>query len=365
MKLWSSFDQDYILKRLTSLYEEGVTINFWQSNDDVREDYQAKFTGVTSEKCSIKLTAETAPLYTRIAPLSPIFFHYPAGDLIFKKDIFKLENGGISFKTPSEIRCRDRRSVERFNYKYPDYKNISYTLEDSEEIINDIIIDISLRGLAFVIDAKKKDKYQLGTKIYIRSITDQELPTKHEAKVASVNRYHVKGEGLQNHLLRIGLEFTQTLESVTYDSIGSLVKKRQNKLKGFDTKFFNGLNPDDYEKQLAVIYSKNPQLAANINESVEDIDRLRYMTIDMKREFFLEFSLDLMACALRMSSKELINELLSEVTDGVREEFLEKYDQPKPASAINKAQDELRKFIRDKEKDGSFVLSPKSFVKYV
>ncbi len=365
MKLWSSFEQDYILKKLTDLYEEGAVFKFWQNNEDMREEYTATFSSVTSEKCSIKLTRESASLYTRIAPLSPIFFHYPAGDMIFKKDVFKLENGGLSFKTPSEIRLRDKRSVERFTYKYPDFKNISYTVGDETETQHDIIIDISLRGLAFVIDAKRKAKYELGSKILISSITDQELPQKHEAKVASVNRYRLSGEGLQNHLLRIGVEFTQTLESITYDSIGSLVKKRQNKLKGLDTSMFNGLNPDDYQKQLAKIHEKNPQLAVNISEAVEDIDRLRYMTTDMKRDFFLNFSVDLMACALRMSSKELINDLLSEVTDGVREEFLEKYDVPKPASAINKAQDELRKFIKEKERDGSFVLSPKSFVKYV
>lgn len=365
MKLWSSFEQDYILKKLTQMCEDGAVFTFWQSNDDMREEYKAVFSSVTSEKCTIRLSKESLPYYTRIAPLSPIFFHYPAGDMIFKKDIFKLEDGGVSFKTPSEIRLRDRRSVERFSYKYPDYKNISYTIGDETEIQHDIIIDISLRGLAFVIDAKRKAKYEVGNTVFITSITDQELPQRHQAKVASVNRYHLAGEGLQNHLLRIGLEFTQTLESITYDSIGSLVKKRENKLKGLDTKLFNGLNPDDFQKQLAKIHEKNPQLAINISEAVEDIDRLRYMTIDMKREFFLEFSIDLMSCALRMSSKELINDLLSEITDGVREEFLLKYDQPKPASAISKAQDELRKYINEKERSGSFVLSPKSFVKYV
>ncbi|MFG1486046.1 FliG C-terminal domain-containing protein [Halobacteriovorax sp. RZ-2] len=365
MKLWSSFDQEYILKRLNELYEEGAVLKFWQNNEDMREEYTATFNSVTIEKCSIKLTKESAPYYTRIAPLSPVFFHYPAGDMIFKKDIFKLENGGLSFKTPSEVRMRDRRSVERFTYKYPDFKNISYKVEGEDETQHDIILDISLRGLAFVIDAKRKAKYEIGKTVYITSITDQELPQQHEAKIASVNRYRVSGEGLQTHLLRIGVEFTQTLNSITYDSIGSLVKKRQNKLKGLDTNLFNGLNPDDYQKQLAKIHDKNPQLAINISESVEDIDRLRYMTIDMKREFFLNFSLDLMACALRMSSKELINDLLSEVTAGVREEFLMKYDQPKPASAINKAQDELRKYIHEKERSGELVLSPKSFVKYV
>ncbi len=79
----------------------------------------------------------------------------------------------------------------------------------------------------------------------------------------------------------------------------------------------------------------------------------------------MEVNKDLLAAALRLSSKELIYDLLVEVTDTMREEFLFKLDQPKSTSAVNKAQDEVVKFIQAKEKAGELVLDPTAFEQYV
>ena len=72
-----------------------------------------------------------------------------------------------------------------------------------------------------------------------------------------------------------------------------------------------------------------------------------------------------MAIALRLSSKELIYDLFSEVTERMQEEFLEKLQNEKPASAVCKAQDEIVKVMREKEKNGEIVLDPRAFVTYV
>jgi flagellar motor switch protein FliG len=98
---------------------------------------------------------------------------------------------------------------------------------------------------------------------------------------------------------------------------------------------------------------------------VEELDRLRYLTLEMKRDLLLSVNHDVLAAALRLSSKEMIMELLGELTESMREEFLEKLDVPKPALTINKAQDQVMKVVRDKEKNGEIVLDPQSFVKYV
>ena len=74
---------------------------------------------------------------------------------------------------------------------------------------------------------------------------------------------------------------------------------------------------------------------------------------------------DLLAVALRLSSKELIYELFSEMTDNIISEFLEKLQNERPASGVCKAQDQIIKIIRDKEKKGEIVIDPKAFVTYV
>ena len=98
---------------------------------------------------------------------------------------------------------------------------------------------------------------------------------------------------------------------------------------------------------------------------MEYLDQLRYMTTQMKVEFLKTVNQDLLAVALRLSSKELIFELFSELTQTMQKEFLEKLQQERPASAICKAQDDIVKLVREKENKGEIVLDPKAFVTYV
>lgn len=364
MKLWSCYDSDYILERFDSLIANVVEFTLWQNFEDLREKYTGVLINAGQENCTLKLDDKYKAAYGRINVQVPLFFHCESEDILFKRDIFSITDGEISFKTPHEVKFRDRRISDRFYYKYQDFKDITFTIGASDEVNSAILTDVSTAGVSFVVDQKDRDKLQKDFVLMIKSITDQEIPEGHKAQIMDVQPFSLSRES-DSKLLRIGCNFVESLDSITYKSIGSVIKKKQAKVKGLDTDGFNGLNPDDFEKTLAAIRTKNPQLAANIRDRVEDIDRLRYLTTEMKRQFLLNVNHDLLATSLRLSSKELILDLLSEVTDSIREEFLEKLDIPKPASAINKAQDEIVKFIRDKEKSGELVLDPRSFVRYV
>lgn len=109
----------------------------------------------------------------------------------------------------------------------------------------------------------------------------------------------------------------------------------------------------------------NKQLSNNIKDNIDYLDRLRYMTTKMKIEFLQSVEHELLADALRLSSKELIYDLLIELTPNMQDDFLEKLAFEKPASGICKAQDKIIKYIREKEGSGEFILDPKSFTTYV
>jgi flagellar motor switch protein FliG len=49
----------------------------------------------------------------------------------------------------------------------------------------------------------------------------------------------------------------------------------------------------------------------------------------------------------------------------MQDEFLDKLQTEKPASAVCKAQDEIIKLVREKERTGEIVLDPKAFITYV
>ena len=119
------------------------------------------------------------------------------------------------------------------------------------------------------------------------------------------------------------------------------------------------------ENNAIYVEQKNKVLASNLKDNIEYLDKLRYMTVQMKVDFLKEVEHELLAVALRLSSKELIYELFSEVTERMQDEFLDKLQSERPASAVCKAQDQLLKLIREKEGRGEIVLDPTAFITYV
>ena len=365
MKLWSCYNVDFIEKKFQDLQAKKSLISIWQLEHNQKQaSFQAYIETFNAESCTMVVPDDQKSGYKQLSFNQPLFFHYEKEDIIFKRDIFTLNNKEIKFKMPAEVKFRERRSTERFSYRYQDFKNISFKVETEIKPLSYILTDVSLKGASFVIPSEHRNKVNQGDEVSITGITDQEFEGGLSAKVITVTPFFIPREA-DSQLLRVGIEFSDELDELIYKSIGSVVEKKKSKIKGLITDKFNGLNDEDYQRVIQKISQENKQLAANIQDNVEEIDRLRYLTPEMKVDFLMEVNHDVLAAAMRLSSKEMIMELLSEVTDNMREEFLEKLDVAKPASAINKAQDQIVKLIKDKEKAGELVLDPQSFVKFV
>lgn len=368
--MWSTYRKDIILEKLKYICDKEEDVTIWQN----RGDEKIKFHGKIKEVNASNTILELDPSYKKAEyPLTKdetVFVHYAKGDALFKKEAFKTEGLKLIFKTPVELMMKERRVIERFTFKYQDFKNVSFRTSgfsaDSESILHKscILKDLSIEGLGLVIHEDEVQSLSVGDSVYINAITDQKLDAGHLGEIRYITPYNVSVEQDSN-LYKIGIKFTAALESVTYKSINSIVDKKQTKMKGLNVSSFNGLTELDQERILRKISEDNAPLANNIKEQIEVIDRLRYLTTAMKQKFLLEVNLDLLAAALRIGSKELIYELMSEVTDTMREEFLYKLDESKAPSAINKAQDQIVKFMREKERAGELVLDAASFDTYV
>ncbi len=364
MKVWTSYNPDYIQERFAEYMNNVTLIKMWQEPAHESIEIYGIFSKVTISKLEITIDEKYLKDSNKISLQKPLLFHYEKDDMHFKRDLFLRDNNIFRFEYPNEVSFRDRRITERYYYKYQDFKSITYSIGEFGERDSDILTDISNAGASFVIPATKRENLEVGDEIFIYGLTDQELPEKHSAKIVYLKPYKLSRES-DSSLLQVGVRFTADLDSITYNSIGNVIKKKQEKVKGLDTNGFNGLHIDEYRHKIAMIRAQNPQLAANIHERVEDLDRLRYLTTEMKRDFLLDVNHDVLASALRLSSKELIFDLLNEVTDSMREEFLEKLNVAKPASTVNKAQDQICRIIHKKERSGKLVLDPRSFIKYV
>lgn len=367
--MWSTFRKDIIISKLKKICDNCEVVTLWQN----RNGEKIKFSGVISEITDSNTVIVLDPSYKNAEyPLTKdetLFVHYAAGDALFKKETFTTKGFEITFKTPVELMMKERRKIERFSFKYQDFKNVTFKTSSNGDnsnvrILSSILKDLSTEGLSLVIHESEIKGLREGDSVYITAITDQKMDSGHLGEIKYITPYTVGVES-DSQLFKIGVSFTESMEAVTYKSIHSIVDKKQTKLKGLGVDTFNGLTESDQEKLLRKISEDNHVLANNIREQIEVIDRLRYLTTQMKQKFLLEVNLDLLAAALRMGSKELIYELMSEVTDTMREEFLFKLDVAKAPSAINKAQDEIVKFMRDKERAGELVLDPESFETFV
>ena len=364
MQYWKTHRKDLILKELKQAYKENVHFTLWQQQGGHRQAYVAKFIEVSSKNCQIKITDADLNLFN---PDAPIYAHLKQQDILFKRENYHYYMGGISFSLPGEIQIFEKRRNRRFYYLYQDHKNITFESTHNNDQgdpifkISSVLVDISTQGAGMVVNQSVVKNLVVGQNLLLRNLTDQELPTPFNVKIVYIDSYKYK----EDQLYKVGIIFDDQLNSISYKSISSIIEIKQKKIDGLNNKRYCGL---DNEEQLRIINQveiNNKVLANNLKDNIEYLDQLRYMTTQMKVDFLKTINQDLLAVALRLSSKELVYELFSEVTVNMQDEFLDKLERERPASAICKAQDQIIAQIRQMVSLGEIVLDPKAFVTYV
>lgn len=374
MRYWKTFQKKLIKKYLSISYKHKCMVIAWQQFGEQRKQYRAEFSNYEDTKCYLRIDRGSLELTGEIQTDAPLFFHISDLDVIFKREKFNYFNGSIDFPTPGEIQIYERREKQRFYYKYQDHKNITFYpskavagQQDKNKweptfLYSCVLIDISIKGAGMVVPLEVKEKIEQDSVLYIQNLTDQKLPIPFKTQIKYIEEYDVE-DG--HNLYKIGLKFLEELDSISYKSITSIIEIKQKKSSGLDPSRFCGLEYEDQISMLNRIELNNKQLSINIKDNIDYLDRLRYLTTKMKIEFLQSIEHDLLASALRMSSKELIYELLVELTPNMQNDFLDKLAVERPASGICKAQDQIISFVREKESSGEYVLDPMLFVTYV
>ncbi len=366
MDYWKTFQKDIILKYLTPVVASKIEFTIWQQLGSHRKTFEGKFSAANKKICKIKLSDTDALQYFNKD--HPFFVHITTLDIIFRKDHYTQMGQILEFSLPSDIQIPEKRKTKRFTYLYQDHKNITYrSIEEDPETKSplftnaSVLVDISTQGVGMVVGKDAVNKLSLGQNLYLDNLTDQQLPSPFKVKIIYIKPYKEHEMGL----FKVGIIFDDQLNSISYRSISSIIDIKQKKTQGLSPDQYCGLDNDDQIKTLNNIEANNKVLASNIKDNVEYLDKLRYLTTQMKVELLQNINQDLLAVALRLSSKELIYELFSETTQNRQEEFLEKLQQQRPASAVCKAQDQIIEELRDKERKGEIVLDPKAFITYV
>lgn len=365
MNYWRTYKKDIILNYLDSIIKQKIPLTLWQQHPSTRITFDAQFVIMNSNNIKLKLQGPNH--IHSFDNERPIYIHAPGAGVIFKKDLYQKHANILEFTIPNDIQIVEQRKTKRFYYKYQDHKNITYyndhpPLSDTKpKTLSSVLVDISTMGAGMVVGKDQRDKLSTAQGLFLENLTDQTLPTPFHVKVQYIANYNLK----EKNLYKVGLSFDDELDSISYKSISSIIEIKQKKCAGLSQHTYCGLDEEEIAKILNQIEQTNRVLAVNLKENIDYLDKLRYMTSHMKVGFLKNVNQDLLAVALRLSGKELIYELFSELTETIQEEILFKLEKQRPPSAICKAQDEMIAYIREMEKKGEILLDPKAFITYV
>lgn len=366
MDYWKTHKKDIIENYLSTITRGHFEFTLWQQFGEKRHTYTGSFSYLSKNSCKIKIH-ESQKINLFDAKV-PFYVHINEIDIIFKKETYNQTGIFIEFSLPTDIQVHEKRKTKRYTYKYQDHKNITYHSAELDEksgqpkiSLSSVLVDISTQGAGMVLGKEAAAKLYVGQDLLLDNLTDQDLPSPFHCKVSYIEKYRTK----EKDMYKVGLFFDDQLNSISYKSISSIIDIKQRKTEGLSQKTYCGIDDEEQIKVINKIEKSNMVLANNIKDNIEILDQLRYMTTHMKVGFLKTINQDLLAVALRLSSKELIYDLFSEVTETIQEEFLYKLKNERPPSAICKAQDEIIKIIRQKEKSGEIVLDPRAFVTYV
>lgn len=367
MQYWKTHQKDLILDYLETVYQMKSKFTVWQVISGDRVKYDAEFIQVNKQLSKIQLisTPSDTDLFKDD---KPFFCHFSKLNIIMKKEHYTRLGNTLEFSLPSDIQVGEKRKTKRYYYQYQDHKVITVESTSKNPKTNkadytftNVLIDISVSGAGMVVSKDVITHMELEGEFLITNLTDQRLPDPFKVKVAYKEPYKNK----EIDLYKVGLVFADKLDSISYKSISSIIEIKQKKAQGLSPDLFCGLEFEEQVRKLNLIEAQNYVLANNMRDNIEVLDQLRYMTTTMKIDFMKTVNNDLLALALRMSSKELIYELFSELTITMQKEFIEKMQNDHAASGVCKAQEEIIKIIQQKEAKGEIVLDPTAFITYV
>jgi flagellar motor switch protein FliG len=126
-------------------------------------------------------------------------------------------------------------------------------------------------------------------------------------------------------------------------------------------KVLESLDPESRERILSTISEKDPVLAEELTNRLVTLEDLRYLTVKMLVDLTREINLSDLGLALRASSDELKNFILSNVSSSMNDEINQVLKgSPQAVSKVFEAQEKILKILKIKMERGEIVLDKNS-----
>lgn len=118
------------------------------------------------------------------------------------------------------------------------------------------------------------------------------------------------------------------------------------------------LSPKEREKIIENIKKEDPGRAEELEKGLVRMEDLKYITPKMMAGLLRDVDSGDFALALRGVEKEVIDHVLSLVSESIREGFNEiLHGPPQPIDKVSEAQDKILTIVREKVDKGELILS--------
>lgn len=124
-------------------------------------------------------------------------------------------------------------------------------------------------------------------------------------------------------------------------------------------KMLQGLDPKTRKTVIEQMIAMNPELAQEIKSQMVTFDDLKYLTPSMMRDLMRKINMDDLALALRATTPEVIQKILSLVSSNIRKDIEDVLKgKPQPLSKVQEAQTKVMDTVLEMVDRGELVLSP-------
>ncbi len=344
-------------------------VTAWQVIDGKRLIIRGIFQKVEAEFLMLGANSQSAENLLKFEIEREVYLHCPHKNFLAKTKLTSNQNKALTIEVPKDIRLEEARDNQRFYFQRRDDKEISIYFDKlSEENPSYFIInDLSTTGVGVIIEALWLKKMKDGDKIFIKSMSDHDLPGPIGCEFIHSRPWD--GYDIDNpddDYFLVGLKFDSPLEKLNYlpDNLPDENNSR-HPLKKRKDGFFYGYTELEQQGIFHSIGMKDVTLCVAIKEADEFLGNLQYLTSDMKRNFLSHIDFKVLGTALRVARDTLVTSLLENTSSSLASEVLQELRDPRSGKEIHKAQQDLIKKIRELERKGLILLDEKMFGTYV
>lgn len=208
-------NRDEIVAIFKEASKQRIPVTLWQNINGKRIVLNGVFKTTNLENNSVVLDIEN-PEGVLFKNRVTIYLKGNFKNILFKENLTFGSNRIVIFSIPKEIRVHELRNNPRINFRITDNKHVIFTkinpYTNQKENFDNVLIDLSEEGLAFLADSHQVTQFNKDDEIYISQISDIDFEGLIVGKLTYMKnlKINIQQKSIQSY--RVGVKFTNRVK---------------------------------------------------------------------------------------------------------------------------------------------------------